>query len=360
MPFKSKTQAAKCFALKRKGQAGSWDCSEWAEKTDFASIPKSKEASMSNQRLARVKQAASMLFLQPLFQKVADDFFNGNINEAVGYCNQHGVHPAAIVKAAAGMSIDPDTFNANERARVGKHLAEPGGRSYPMNNPGIDRPGPVGDAPTLTKRPMVDIARRVNVQKMPLLKLLGRNKLLAGGAAAATGLAGLGMLGRSMRGSPAEAGGGDGVIPPAVAGGGGGGGPTAASGGGGGMSPAAKALLALGLAGGGAYGLSRAMGGKKKKKEAGDADFATRVLRRVVTKKASALLREHSVAKVNSYLDKVASDLSTADQTPLRMIQAGLSAGKNISTAIKLAFPKMAAEARGVLAAEIVKKAAAN
>lgn len=33
MPFTSKKQAAKCFALKAKGKAGSWNCDEWAKAT---------------------------------------------------------------------------------------------------------------------------------------------------------------------------------------------------------------------------------------------------------------------------------------------------------------------------------------
>jgi hypothetical protein len=33
MPFKSKAQARTCYALKRRGQAGSWDCDAWNKKT---------------------------------------------------------------------------------------------------------------------------------------------------------------------------------------------------------------------------------------------------------------------------------------------------------------------------------------
>ena len=40
MPFTSKAQQRKCYALKAKGQAGSWDCTEWSEHTDFKKLPK--------------------------------------------------------------------------------------------------------------------------------------------------------------------------------------------------------------------------------------------------------------------------------------------------------------------------------
>jgi hypothetical protein len=33
MPFKSKKQMKKCFALKAKGKAKTWNCEEWAKKT---------------------------------------------------------------------------------------------------------------------------------------------------------------------------------------------------------------------------------------------------------------------------------------------------------------------------------------
>lgn len=39
MPFKSKKQQRKCYALKAKGQAGSWDCGEWSEETNFKKLP---------------------------------------------------------------------------------------------------------------------------------------------------------------------------------------------------------------------------------------------------------------------------------------------------------------------------------
>jgi hypothetical protein len=39
MPFLSKSQERKCFSLKSKGKAGSWDCKKWAKMTNQKSLP---------------------------------------------------------------------------------------------------------------------------------------------------------------------------------------------------------------------------------------------------------------------------------------------------------------------------------
>ncbi len=397
MPFKSKQQAKKRYALKQKGQAGNWDCSEWAEKTDFRSIPQSKEAfSMTaSPHLAHIKQAASMAVLQPAFQKLADDHFGGDINSAVAFCEQNRVHPAALLKMAR--PTDLSSFGTASEANIAKqlqgvsdgiHLTPAANAPSVMNRPGLVNTGaPIEQAgPTMslkTKRLALPTGADAvhgtatpphggvtpKVDKSMLIKMLSRlknsgrrNPWIAGGAAGALGLAGLGGMGRMMRGSPEAAGGGG--MPADVApgggglGGGAGGGAGAGAGGGGGMSPTMKALLGLGLVGGGAYGASRVMGGKKKK-QASD-NFANRVLTRVITKKASAVLRAESVRRVNTYLDKLASAVSFPEQAQTRLIQGNLAAGNSLAHAIKKACPNLPAESRGVFAAELVKKAAAS
>lgn len=51
MPFASKAQARKCFAMKARGQAKGWDCEEWAEETDFEELPEKKRKKESAARL---------------------------------------------------------------------------------------------------------------------------------------------------------------------------------------------------------------------------------------------------------------------------------------------------------------------
>jgi hypothetical protein len=42
MPFLSKKQSRKCYALKSKGKAGSWNCDEFAKETDYKKLPEKK------------------------------------------------------------------------------------------------------------------------------------------------------------------------------------------------------------------------------------------------------------------------------------------------------------------------------
>ena len=39
MPFVSKKQMKLCFALQRQNKNKSWNCQEWAEKTDYSKLP---------------------------------------------------------------------------------------------------------------------------------------------------------------------------------------------------------------------------------------------------------------------------------------------------------------------------------
>jgi hypothetical protein len=43
MPFKSKAQAKKCYAMKGRGQAKGWNCDEWSKKTDYSKLPAKKK-----------------------------------------------------------------------------------------------------------------------------------------------------------------------------------------------------------------------------------------------------------------------------------------------------------------------------
>lgn len=60
MPFESKSQWRKCWAMKRRGEAGSWDCKEWADSTKkpFKKLPESKT---ETEKSAQVKLAMARL-----------------------------------------------------------------------------------------------------------------------------------------------------------------------------------------------------------------------------------------------------------------------------------------------------------
>ena len=60
MPFKSKAQLRKCYAMKARGKSGSWDCEEWAAATkSVKALPE------------RVKKA-----MEISFSKIAKELFD--------------------------------------------------------------------------------------------------------------------------------------------------------------------------------------------------------------------------------------------------------------------------------------------
>jgi hypothetical protein len=44
VPFTSRRQARKCYALRGRGKAKGWDCDEWSDHTDFEKLPARKKA----------------------------------------------------------------------------------------------------------------------------------------------------------------------------------------------------------------------------------------------------------------------------------------------------------------------------
>ena len=61
MPFKSKLQTAKCYAMKARGQGKGWDCKEWAEHTDFKRLP--ERAAKSAEWVGDLAKRAAQLLL---------------------------------------------------------------------------------------------------------------------------------------------------------------------------------------------------------------------------------------------------------------------------------------------------------
>ena len=43
MPFKNLAQSKACFAKKRAGTNGSWNCDEFAKATDYSKLPEKKK-----------------------------------------------------------------------------------------------------------------------------------------------------------------------------------------------------------------------------------------------------------------------------------------------------------------------------
>jgi len=70
MPFQSKAQMRKCFALKAQGKADGWNCKEWANKTK--SIKKLPD------KVAIFIPMVGIEHLTPAFVKLAKAMFNPN------------------------------------------------------------------------------------------------------------------------------------------------------------------------------------------------------------------------------------------------------------------------------------------
>ena len=65
MPFKSKAQMKKCFAMKGRNQARGWDCHEWADHTrSVKKLPEKKGEAVIR---AREKQAATVAELMGVY-----------------------------------------------------------------------------------------------------------------------------------------------------------------------------------------------------------------------------------------------------------------------------------------------------
>lgn len=138
--------------------------------------------------------------------------------------------------------------------------------------------------------------------------------------------------------------------------------PAPAQGGkGGGMSTGMKAGLGVAGVAAGAAGAGAMMKKRKAKKEVTARDLVSEAAKDFMlafaVKKAAELYRKHAADKFVSYLDKVASVMPFEKTAQVRMVQVAVSAGKPLSHAIKMAYPQLNGEQRGILAYKLVKAA---
>jgi hypothetical protein len=109
----------------------------------------------------------------------------------------------------------------------------------------------------------------------------------------------------------------------------------------------------------GAAALPKAKSDKKQVvfKTAQERDLFLTLGRRAIEKKAKEQQREKCASLLNTFLDKVASAMPVARQGPLRQLQLGVALGRPLTEAIKLAYPRLPAEQRGIFALRLVKAA---
>jgi hypothetical protein len=127
-----------------------------------------------------------------------------------------------------------------------------------------------------------------------------------------------------------------------------------------GMSPLIKTLLlgggAVGLGGGAAMLANR----KKKKKEAVAADsrnLAVSVIKKAALNKVAGDLRKNAARILLAHLDKVAGFMPLEKQAQVRVLQSAVASGKPLSVAIKVAYPRLSGEQRGILAGKLCREA---
>lgn len=128
---------------------------------------------------------------------------------------------------------------------------------------------------------------------------------------------------------------------------------------GGGLSQGAKGGLAAAGVGLGALGAGAMLRRRKRNQQQQKtaADIAKDVMRTAIVKKAADLMRKQAADKFVSAMDVVAQKLPIEKQAMVRKLQAAVAEGKPLSHAIKLAYPHLNGEQRGILATKLVKVA---
>lgn len=125
----------------------------------------------------------------------------------------------------------------------------------------------------------------------------------------------------------------------------------------GGLGTAGKALIAGGGAAIGALGVGAAMRRRKQNKTVTAADLAKDVMRHAIVKKAAELHRKVAADQFLGYMTKVAQLVPVEKRAAVLKLQAAVAEGKPLSHAIKLAYPTLNGEQRGILATKLVKGA---
>lgn len=142
MPFESKSQWRKCWAMKRRGEAGSWNCKEWADSTKkpFKKLPESKPAAEKEafDNMVRVKTA--LYKLQSIFEKAAV----GGSTQKVQPLGQVAAAPsrAQLLNKTYAYGIGP------AGKKIEEHLASP-----PPSVPDAYVPPATGPQPELLAKP---------------------------------------------------------------------------------------------------------------------------------------------------------------------------------------------------------------
>lgn len=327
MPFKSQAQWKKCWALKADGQAGSWDCKEWADSTKkkYKDLPEEKSAI---ERLALV---------------------NVHLPAVTAVAEPKGIDPSYIFKIAFNIGVHP--------LAVSDLLAESVDKFEKLAADFFDAPSreslsldiPKGNTGSLNRNfnPQSLAAPTRNVKPVPGG---GRLPLRRGLAGLMFGI-GAGSLGSVLHSnSSAKA---DGIPINTDA------------------SPTSNkveatpekgvnlmnSLLGAGAATATAATLYQML--RKKRKEASANSLTDQRLMIIAQALHGKFQKQATLNARNSFmevLNKCASDLAYA-QAPVRQVQFQLASGKNLRESVKIAYPHLPAATRGKIVEYIFKQA---
>ncbi len=255
---------------------------------------------------------------------------------------------AGLVPEAPGLADRLSSAASGARGRVGELAEQLGGHAGAVTDRVAEGLGAAGAHASQGLSSLRGAAGRM--LESPAAR---RNLLIGGGVA---GVGGLGLLASRMGGGSATP-----SSPP----------PTAANiatppgaelpsaagagGEGGGGSLITPGRLAGGAAlAAGAYGLHRLLRRRREPKAAFD-----RVLARAIRIKQAADASRLARQQMNEFLDATAARTPIEKQACLRTMQTVLAAGQPFSLAVKMAYPKLSGEQRGIVMAKLADLASA-
>jgi len=324
MPFKSKAQWRKCWAMKAKGQAGSWDCHEWADstKTKYKNLPAEKSAidrlACVNAHLTDITRIADASGLDPGYIfKVAFSV---------------GVHPLAVAEL---LDEAPDKF-----AKLA-HWGESNNVSTSVDIPKTNGSVTKNFHPQKASAPVANLKPAPKLGRIPLRR--GLTGLMFG-----LGMGGLGSVLHSNSSYGSE------------------GTPINAN-----VSPThnkieagpekgvdlMKSLLGAGAVSLGALGIYNHLRSKRKEASAGVlTDSRLMVVAKAIHNRNVKQAAFEARNKFITVLDKQAS-LQPNIQAPMRNVQYQLACGRTLRDAVKIAYPHASGEVRGKIVEEIFKAA---
>jgi len=369
MPFKSKAQQRYLFATKPE------TAKLWAEHTpDFKKLPervgeKEKETEKKGFDSMNIAQLATQAAENSFVEKLASDseitpalvqhLANMTKLPTITFVKLAYRNPDDYINALKLASGVTKTAAGNTGALASRVLAALKGAVSTAPSKGVTRPGKLLDAltPGLGKSQALRTATGVaGAGAIGTGGAYGISELASEPPTAASAASGPPVAPEPLPEAPKPP-----EVPPSSVNGPSANPPT----GRGGLSPAGKAGIAAGGVGLGALGTGAYMRKRKQKKQkevaaTDTASLGKQAMRAAIVKKAAQMYQKQAAARFVSYLDALSALIPLEKTAQVRKLQTAILEGKPLSHAIKLAYPTLNGEQRGILGAKLCKAAAAK